>query len=188
MENNTSIQIGNSTISIGLFAAIIGVFAFLLILIAILFIYFNRKYKTKNKQVYGFGGKTLYLVLTVIGVFSLLYISRGLVIDTVDYLKLAKEDNEVYLDIRTIKESEEKYVVSFIAVPVEDGKMWSQSNYTMYWSISGDVDFQFKEVNRNSSNISFFSTTLPSGKYKVSVIVEGDDFLVTKEQELYIGD
>lgn len=146
-------------------------------------LYLYRKVKDMSKMRYGFGGKPIFSILLVLGIALAIPLTYKASQTTIDYVKYASAKKDVLIEIVDTKIDEDLYEVSFIAIPRIDGESWKDKNFDIRWKISGAEIITKTEKKRNVNKPSFFTKDLPPGVYIVEVLVEGDDFYVSKVEE-----
>lgn len=157
--------------------------AFFLVLVSLIYILL-KKLREKSRPTFGFGGKTLYTFIIIsCAVFSI-FLSMNVVVKTSDYVKIARQEKNVYLDIREYAQEDGSYSVILMAIPEVNGEIWPQGSYDIYWKISNGEELEYVEYERNATDFSFLSLKLGKGDYQVTVLIEGENFLQGKEEVL----
>jgi energy-coupling factor transporter transmembrane protein EcfT len=171
----------------------VSLFTFILALsIAVAVVFFllaiiwrlSKKIKVLSKMRYGFGGKPLFSILTLLFLTLAIPLTLFAAQKSIDYVNVARADKDVLVEIYSDKVNENLYEVSMLAIPFVDDVAWAGKSYTMDWSITGEVHINRKEEERDSDNLSYITEELPSGSYKIKVVVQSEDFKVIRSQEL----
>lgn len=157
----------------------------LIVILVLLLLNYKKKLKRLKEMRFGFAGKQLYNILLFVGLVISIPLTMYSVSNTTDMIRQANLKKDVYVDLRTVNKQDE-YIVTFMAVPFLNDKPWGGKKYDVIWKISGNETFEYTEEAVGSDNISFFSRSLDSGAYEVSVYVQSTDFSVVKHEELIL--
>lgn len=174
--------------NVSLFAFIIfGLIAISIIFfLSILTVRLTKKVKELSKVRYGFGGKPIFSILIILGVTVAIPLTLYASQKSIESIKLARAERDVIIELNKTKRGDNMYSISFMAIPTINGEAWSTKVYSITWIVEGQVDFEKVEKDRTLQNTSYFKKDLPSGSYKVKVLVESENFKVEGTEEMIL--
>lgn len=165
---------------------LITITAILLVVIGVT-IWLAVSVRTIQKPKFGFGGKPLAIITTVLLTLLIpvgVYVTK----QRVDTIQHASSLNDVTLSIFEISDQEETSEVAFSAVPVHQGKAWGEDMlFDFEWTITGPQNIAFSEEDRNSTYPSYFVLSLEKGDYSATLRVTAEGFDITRSQEFTIN-
>jgi hypothetical protein len=174
------------TLSVGTPVLILIGFVLLAIFGVIVYLAVRLRKATHLQPKYGFLGKSLYPVVTV------MLLGAGIVMAIVsinsDKIFQLKAQKQVQAEIFTnilIKDPVE-YYIDLKAVPTVEGKIWGPegSTYDIYWTLSGKKDYKFVELSKSNEDRSGVQTYVLPGSYKISLSVIFEDNVYTFSKDV----
>lgn len=181
---NQQISFSFSTASI----VLIGVGALLVIGIIIFLAIKLRKTQNALKPKYGFLGKSLYAVMTVV------VLGGGLVIGVLSVMNndkvfevQAKKNLQADIVVNELLEENGYTYISFKLDPIIEGVIWGKETdrITIYWTFSGEngETYSFLEQDKSSADKSGLQKYIKNGNYKitVNVVYETNTYSFTKD-------
>ena len=178
----------DGAVRIPYFLLILIILAFLVVVILLIgyVIILSRKVKSLEEVRYGFGGKPLFSIISILIILASIPITIYASRNTYNFLKSAEEEMKLNIDINKKMLSGDEYEVSFFATPSTNGVVWGEKTYDIHWEVVGPESFVKDEFKRDKTNVSYFTEVLPRGNYYVKVIAESEDFYIEQSQGLYL--
>ena len=174
------------TISLNTPLLIVFILFILSLLVAIVFLVIKLRKETVYKPKYGFLGKSLYPVVTV------LLLMLGIVVTGVSMnenkifeLRAQKQiDADIFSYV--LNKTEGQTLISFNLTPFIDNKVWGNSGdeFDIYWDLKGPKEYNFVELNKTNLNRSGVQAEVAPGKYKIHITVVFEDsvYIFSKEE------
>jgi hypothetical protein len=164
---------------------IIIILFFLSLVTAIVFLIIKLRKATIYKPKYGFLGKSLYPVVTIV----LMIVGIGMTGVSMNENKIfeLKAQKQIQAEIfSTILESGiDQKLVNLRTTPIVDNKIWGKTGdkFDIYWDLKGPKEYNFVELRKSNDERSSVQSEIIPGDYKIliTIVFEDSVYIFSKE-------
>lgn len=145
----------------------------------------NRKVEKLTPK-FGFAGKKIVAIAFVAFLAGAAPMITLLTLRSTEIRRQAKEVQDTIVNAHVLERVDEKVVVGFAVVPMENGIAWVGESYDVVWEVTGPTNFTFLEQGVTKEYPSYIIRELTPGEYKVEVKVSGEGFEVYSVEEVIL--
>lgn len=164
--------------------SLLAVLAIVAVVLVSIFVYIyrlNRRVKLLTPK-FGFAGKNIIAVILIAFLAGAAPLLTLVSLKSTEIRRQAREIQDIVVSTQILEKVDDKIIVGFGAVPLENGIAWEKDSYNIMWEVRGPTSFTFLEQEVNKIKPSYFTRSLSSGQYEIYVRMTGEAFSVEKTE------